>query len=121
MVLFLSTDCLSCKAIAAELEDVRQDWTDGLALALVLQGRSEEERAAFLLAADLDGDGAIFDEHGAIGGNLGVTVRPAALLVREWRLAEAVAVANGSQLRRFGVSALESVENNDEEVVLTAM
>jgi hypothetical protein len=106
LAVFLSTDCLTCRTVAAGISEIARDMRGRLTLAVVLQAASDEERDTFLASAGLPAQLAADDRNGTIGKDLGLSVRPAAVVVRDGRTVEAAAISNANQLRQL-LSPLE--------------
>lgn len=118
LVLLLSSECSSCRAVAAAVTAVREDAApDAPALVAVIEGRDEDVEQ-FLADTGLEPQLVVLDGGHEIGRDTGVRLRPAAVVVREGVMVEAAAVRTARQLRHL-LDRLSSVEHERqlEEVV----
>lgn len=100
IVLFLSTDCTTCRAVATELDAVQAKLRGDPAIVPVIEGRSDQDLNAFFRETGLADEHAVRDD-GELGHRLGMRLRPMAVVVRHGTFADAAIVRNGAQLRQL--------------------
>lgn len=112
IVLFLSTDCTTCRAVATELDAVRAKLPQEPAIVPVIEGRSQEDISSFLRETGLADDRVLRDE-GELGYRLGLRTRPLAVVVRDGTFADAAIVRNGAQLRQLASQTTSPADGGD--------
>jgi hypothetical protein len=115
LLVLLSSECLTCHAIASGMHDVVRDLDDRFDLVVALEGRGEA-LAKFVQTTGIDERLVVVDDEHRIGDATGVTVRPSAIVVRDGRLVEAAALATAEQLRRL----LSPLETDRREAIAAA-
>jgi hypothetical protein len=112
IVVFLSTDCTTCRTVATELGAVRAKLPDEPAIVPVIEGRSDEDLEAFFRETGLADDRVVRDD-GELGYRLGMRIRPLAVVVRHGTFADAAIVRNGAQLRQLASQIAPPVSGGD--------
>jgi hypothetical protein len=107
VLVFLSTDCATCRLVAHGLPELRARSEPRKILA-VLQSRNHDELTEMLAAAGLTRDEVVVDLENDYGSALGVTLRPAAVVVRDGIVSEGATVRNAGQLKQL----LETLESS---------
>jgi len=109
VLLLLSSDCLSCRSVAAGLRGLVSHFGDRR-IVTVLQTRSQDELAQMLAATNLPPDEVVIDLENDYGTALGIQLRPAAVVVRDGIVSEGAVVRNPRQLREI----IERIEPSTE-------
>jgi hypothetical protein len=112
VVVLLSTDCATCRLVAAGLRELIDRFEDQRIVA-ILQAHQQDEAAEMLAAAGLAQDEIVLDLEREYGAALGIALRPAAVVVRDGIVSEGATVRNASQLQQL----LEGLESSRREVV----
>jgi hypothetical protein len=99
-IVFLSSDCKTCRIVAEALTDVRLRHQGALRLVPILDARDEVGASAFLAATRLAAEDVLPDD-GSLARSFGVTARPTVVLVREGRIREGATINNATQLARL--------------------
>lgn len=111
LVVLLSTHCVTCRAIAAELSGFAADLPDDAAVVAIVEGKVEEAEL-FIRKVQIDRRLVIIDEKGTTAQAFGVSWNPAAITVRKGKLGEAAIVNDISQL-----SSLVPAKEEEDAVV----
>jgi len=98
MLVFLSTDCLTCRAVADGLSPI-QAGLDA-ALVAIVDARRPEERLQFLRSVDLQGCDVLQDE-GELADKLGVRARPTVLAIRDGVIVKGATVTTPTQVEKL--------------------
>jgi hypothetical protein len=112
VVVLLSTDCATCRLVAAGLRELLDRFEQHRIVA-VLQAHHEDEAAEMLAAARLNEDEIVLDLEREYGAALGIALRPAAVVVRDGIVSEGATIRNAQQLQQL----LEALETSTREVV----
>ena len=115
VLVFLSTDCATCRLVVSGLRDVMQRFEDKRVVA-VLQARTHDEVEQMLAETGLTLDEFVVDLENEYGGIFGIDVRPAAVVVRDGIVSEGAVVRNSRQLHQL----LERMEPPTREGVRPA-
>jgi hypothetical protein len=107
VLVFLSTDCATCRLVASGLQDLVARF-ERQRIVTVLQARNHDEAAEMLAGAGLAQDEIVLDLEREYGNALGITLRPAAVVVRRGIVSEGAVVRNSRQLQQL----LETLEPN---------
>jgi hypothetical protein len=96
LVLVLSDKCVTCRSVARSFEG-----TVPPGLHVLVEATDRRAADAWLLEHGLAADGDVirFDEGGAVAAGLGLLVSPAAIVVRDGRIAGASTVPSSRRLR----------------------
>jgi hypothetical protein len=97
---FLSSDCSTCRIVAADLRDVVAR-NEQLTTVVVLQARNHDEVTDMLAEAGMSRDEVVIDLEGEYGAAFGIAMRPAAVLIREGIVSEGATVRNSRQLQQL--------------------
>jgi hypothetical protein len=108
----LSTDCATCRLVAAGLPDLLKRFEDHQ-IAPVLQARNHDEATEMLASAGLGRDEVVVDLERENGEAFGIALRPAAVVVRDGIVSEGAIVRNPRQLQQL----LEALESSKREAV----
>jgi hypothetical protein len=100
VVVLLSTDCATCRLVAAGLRDLL-DRFEHQRLVVVLQARDHDEATEMLGAAGLALDEIVVDLENDYGSALAIALRPAAVVVRDGIVSEGAIVRNPRQLQQL--------------------
>ena len=112
VVVLLSTDCATCRLVAAGLRELLDRFEQHRIVA-VLQAPHEDEAAEMLATARLNEDEIVLDLEREYGAALGIALRPAAVVVRDGIVSEGATIRNAQQLQQL----LEALETSTREVV----
>jgi len=112
VVLLLSTDCATCRLVAAGLPDLFARFEDRK-IVTVLQARNHDEATEMLATAGLARDEVVVDLESEYGSAFGIALRPAAVVVRDGIVSEGAIVRNPRQLHQL----LENLQSSTREVV----
>ena len=107
----LSTDCATCRLVAAGLPDLVTRFDDHQIVA-VLQARNHDEATEMLATAGLGHDEVVVDLERKYGEAFGIALRPAAVVVRDGIVSEGATVRSPRQLQQL----LEALEPRREVV-----
>jgi len=105
VLVLLSSDCLTCRSVAAGLPNLVSRFED-LRIVPVLQARSPEELNEVLAETNLAAEEVVVDLENDYGVALGVQLRPAAVVVRDGIVTEGAVVRNPRQL----LEVIEGIE-----------
>jgi hypothetical protein len=100
VLLLLSTDCSTCRAVASGLRDVLAE-ADGQRVVTILQARHHDEVTQMLAETGLARDDVVVDLEAELGAALGVELRPSAVVVRDGIVSEGAVVRNPRQLQQL--------------------
>ena len=112
VVVLLSTDCATCRLVAAGLRELLDRFEQHRIVA-VLQAHHEDEVAEMMATARLNEDEIVLDLEREYGAALGIALRPAAVVVRDGIVSEGATIRNAQQLQQL----LEALETSTREVV----
>lgn len=112
VVVFLSTDCTTCRLVASGLRELFGRF-EHQRIVVVLQARDHDEAAELLAAAGLALNEVVVDLDNEYGSAFAIALRPAAVVVREGIISEGATVRNARQLEQL----LEALESSRREVV----
>lgn len=101
VIVFLSTHCASCEEVAAAIPKATGDAAVAVRVVPIVEGHAQAEVDDFVAAAKLPRQDVVFDSNRALAQELGLRVRPAALIVRDGLVAEGAAIRNSRQLVKF--------------------
>jgi hypothetical protein len=108
----LSTDCATCRLVAAGLPDLSARFEDHQIVA-ILQAHNHDEATEMLATAGLNGADVVVDLEREYGEAFGVALRPAALVVRDGIVSEGATVRNARQLQQL----LENLESSAKQAL----
>lgn len=111
LVVLLSTHCITCRAIAADLTGFATDLPDDATVVAIVEGKAEEAEL-FISKAQMDRRMVIIDEEGATAQAFGVSWNPAVITVHKGKLGEAAIVNDIHQL-----SSLVPVKEEEDAFV----
>jgi len=105
VLVLLSTDCATCRLVASGLRDLLARFEHRTILPVV-QSRNHDEVTEMLAAAGLARDEVVVDLESEYGSALGISLLPAAVVVRDGIVSEGATVRNAGQLQQL----LETLE-----------
>jgi hypothetical protein len=111
VVLLLSSDCSTCRAVASGLRDLVAQF-DRLRIVTILQARNHDEVTDMLADAGLARDEVTVDLEGEYGAAVGIATRPAAVVIRQGIISEGAVVRNARQLQQL-LDTLEAPTGDD--------
>lgn len=111
VVLLLSSDCSTCRAVASGLRDLVARF-DRLRIVTILQARNHDEVTDMLADAGLARDEVTVDLEGEYGAAVGIATRPAAVVIRQGIISEGAVVRNARQLQQL-LDTLEAPTGDD--------
>jgi len=100
VLVLLSTDCATCRLVAAGLRDVVNQFEQHKIVA-VLQARNHDEAVEMLAQAGLTQGEIVVDLESEYAAALGIELRPAAVVVRDGIVSEGAVVRNPRQLHQL--------------------
>jgi hypothetical protein len=112
VLVLLSTDCATCRLVAAGLPDLRTRFEEQRVV-VVLQARNHDEVTEMLGEAGLARDGVVVDLESEYATAFGIALRPAAVVVRDGIVTEGAVVRNPRQLQQL----LETLASSTREEV----
>jgi hypothetical protein len=112
VLVLLSTDCATCRLVAAGLRDLVTRFERHKIVA-VLQAHNHDEATEMLNGVGLARDEIVVDLEREFGAAFGIALRPAAVVVREGIVSEGAIVRNPRQLQQL----LEALEPSTREAV----
>ena len=99
-IVLLSTDCTTCRLVAAGLRDLLDRFHEQRIVA-ILQAHEPEEAAEMAAAAGLADDEVVLDVDRRYGESLSVALRPAVVVVRDGIVSEGATIRNARQLQQL--------------------
>ena len=111
LVVLLSTHCITCRAIAADLTGFAADLPDDASLVAIVEGKAEEAEL-FISKAQMDRRLVLIDEDGATARAFGISWNPAVVTVQNGKLGEAAIVNDILQL-----SSLVPVKEEEDALI----
>lgn len=112
LLLFLSSDCTTCRSVAEGLPDVIARHELEVPVLVVVDAHLDERRATFLDSTQLDREGVIQDT-GDLAFTVGVSVRPTVLTIRDGRLTDAATVTTATQVARIVQTLVDERSHHD--------
>lgn len=114
VLVLLSTDCATCRLVAAGLPDLLKQSEEKVVV--ILQARNHDEVTEMLADAGLARDAVVVDLESEYSTTFGIAMRPAAVVVRDGIVSEGAVVRNPRQLQQLveslGSSTGEGVPDN---------
>lgn len=114
VLVLLSTDCATCRLVAAGLPDLLTQSEEKVVV--ILQARNHDEVTEMLADAGLARDAVVVDLESEYSTTFGIAMRPAAVVVRDGIVSEGAVVRNPRQLQQLieslGSSTGEGVPDN---------
>lgn len=114
VLVLLSTDCATCRLVAAGLPDLLTQSEPKVVV--ILQARNHDEVTEMLADAGLARDAVVVDLESEYSTTFGIAMRPAAVVVRDGIVSEGAVVRNPRQLQQLieslGSSTGEGVPDN---------
>jgi hypothetical protein len=114
VLVLLSTDCATCRLVAAGLPDLLTQSEEKVVV--ILQARNHDEVTEMLADAGLARDAVVVDLESEYSTAFGIAMRPAAVVVRDGIVSEGAVVRNPRQLQQLveslGSSTGEGVPGN---------
>jgi hypothetical protein len=107
VVLFLTSDCTTCRLIASELNDVVAALADEVRIVPIIQARRAEAIDEFLNQTGAPPQLFYRDADASVGSELEIQTRPLAVIAHDGRMTEAATVRNVHQLRTFAMRVLD--------------
>lgn len=111
VLVLLSTDCATCRLVAAGLPDLLTQSEEKVVV--ILQARNHDEVTEMLADAGLARDAVVVDLESEYSTTFGIAMRPAAVVVRDGIVSEGAVVRNPRQLQQL----IESLGSSTEEGV----
>jgi hypothetical protein len=99
VLVLLSTDCATCRLVAAGLPDLLAQSDQKLVV--ILQARNHDEVTEMLAEAGLARDAVVVDLENEYASAFGIAMRPAAVVVRDGIVSEGAVVRNPRQLQQL--------------------
>jgi hypothetical protein len=100
VLVLLSSNCLTCRAVAAGLRDLVSRFDDHR-IVTVFQAHNRDELTQMLAEANLTPEEVVVDLENEYGAAFGIELRPAAVVVRDGIVSEGAVVRNPRQLREI--------------------
>jgi hypothetical protein len=99
VLVLLSTDCATCRLVAAGLPDLLTQSEQKVVV--ILQARNHDEVTEMLAEAGLARDAVVVDLETEYASAFGIAMRPAAVVVRNGIVSEGAVVRNPRQLQQL--------------------
>lgn len=120
LILFLTSDCTTCRLVASELEGIIESFAERIHIVPIIQARNGEAAIAFLTETGAPRRLFHVDSGAHAGRELDIPTRPLAVATREGRMTAAATIRNGYQLRTFAAQIVSTSAHMKQETVASA-
>lgn len=100
MLVFLSSDCTTCRAVADGLSEIIERHRHDVPIVAIVDSRQEAGHAKFIGETSLNRE-EVIEDNGEIAQAVGVNVRPMVVTIREGSVTEAATVRTAIQVGRI--------------------